>query len=211
MVGTVDLLYIRGVDQFDITDVNLQPPTATAAGEGGRLLYGTFDEFGNRLAQPAESRLRDRGADPELQRRPVPQRQLAGREAIRRGDHVSLAYTYTDARDRMSPDCFNVTCNLYLTPLDGTIDNRRLTTSNFSVAHKVTLGVIADAPLHTRAGLFYNGYSGRPYTYMVHGDANADGLSFVELGNDIMYVPKDPRTSPWPIPSQWLGLDRLIL
>ena len=43
MVGTVDLLYIRGVNQFDITDVNLVPPTATSAGEGGRLLYGSID------------------------------------------------------------------------------------------------------------------------------------------------------------------------
>ena len=42
MVGTVDLLYIRGVNQFDITDVNLLPPGA-AAGEGGRLLYGAID------------------------------------------------------------------------------------------------------------------------------------------------------------------------
>ncbi len=36
MVGTVDLLYILGVNQFDITDVNLAPPTTTSAGEGGR-------------------------------------------------------------------------------------------------------------------------------------------------------------------------------
>ena len=43
MVGTVDLLYIRGVNQFDITDVNLSPPTTTSAGEGGRVLYGTID------------------------------------------------------------------------------------------------------------------------------------------------------------------------
>jgi len=32
MVGTADLLYIRGVDQFYITDANLRPPSGTAAG-----------------------------------------------------------------------------------------------------------------------------------------------------------------------------------
>ena len=83
MVGTVDLLYIRGVNQFDITDVNLQPPTARPAGEGGRLLYGTFDEFGNALTQPARPGLRHGGADPELERRPVHQRQRPGRETVR--------------------------------------------------------------------------------------------------------------------------------
>ena len=35
-VGTVDLLYIRGVDQLDVVDVNLKPPTAVSAGEAGR-------------------------------------------------------------------------------------------------------------------------------------------------------------------------------
>ena len=72
--GTVDLLYIRGVDQFDITDVNLAPPT-TSAGEGGRLLYGTIDEFGGCHAQPAEPGVPDRGGDPELERRPRHQRE----------------------------------------------------------------------------------------------------------------------------------------
>ena len=38
MQGTVDLLYIRGVDQLDLVDVNLAPPTRVSAGEGGRVL-----------------------------------------------------------------------------------------------------------------------------------------------------------------------------
>jgi hypothetical protein len=123
---------------------------------------------------------------------------------------VTLAYTWTDARDRISQDCFNVTCNLYLTPLDGTLDHRALTPSSFSVRHKITLGVIADAPLRIRAGLFYVGFSGRPFTYMVHGDANADGATMVELGNDIMYVPRDAADITLADPGQWPGLDSLI-
>ena len=47
LVGTVDLLYILGVDQYYVNDVNLQTPTAVAAGEGGRVLYGTIDSSGN--------------------------------------------------------------------------------------------------------------------------------------------------------------------
>jgi hypothetical protein len=43
LVGTVDLLYIRGVNQLDFIDLNLEPPTASASGEGGRVLYGTID------------------------------------------------------------------------------------------------------------------------------------------------------------------------
>ena len=44
-IGTVDLIYIRGVSDFYVTDVNLIP-TGVAAGEGGRILYGTFDASG---------------------------------------------------------------------------------------------------------------------------------------------------------------------
>ena len=43
MVGTVDLLYIRGVNQFDIIDVNLAPPTASLPAKADALLYGSID------------------------------------------------------------------------------------------------------------------------------------------------------------------------
>jgi hypothetical protein len=41
--------------------------------------------------------------------------------------------------------------------------------------------------LKTNIGLFYNGYSGRPFSYYVNGDVNGDG----ELDNDLIYIPKD--------------------
>ena len=68
------------------------------------------------------------------------------------GGELSLAYTYTDARDRMSANCFNVTCNLDFTPLDGTLDDRRLSTSNFEAKHKITLGATARSPSQGQAG-----------------------------------------------------------
>jgi hypothetical protein len=110
----------------------------------------------------------------------------------------------------MSPDCFNVTCNLFFTPLDGTLNDRRLTQSTFSVAHKITLGAVVSVPLALRVGLFYNGYSGRPYTYMADGDANADGLELIGLGNDIMYVPRNAGDITLQDPAQWAALDHVI-
>ena len=43
LVATADLLYTYWVNQFYFTDANLTAPIGTAAGEGGRLLYGTID------------------------------------------------------------------------------------------------------------------------------------------------------------------------
>ena len=43
-MGTVDLLYTRGVNTFQVVDVNLTGPLGAAAGEGGRVMYGTIDD-----------------------------------------------------------------------------------------------------------------------------------------------------------------------
>jgi hypothetical protein len=209
VVGTVDLLYIRGVNQFDITDVNLKRPTAES-GEGGRPLYGTIGEFGESLPSRIDStfgtiaKIRNASGDHAISISGQIEKRTTG------GTTLSLAYTYTDARDRISPDCFNVTCNLDFTPIDGTIDQRALTPSNFSVRHKVTLGAVIPAPLHTQLGVFYNGYSGGPFSYIVFGDANADGLQLAGINNDVIYVPKDAADITLVDPDAWPRLDSLI-
>jgi hypothetical protein len=101
MVGTVDFLYIRGVDQFDITDANLAPPVGKSAGEGGRLLYGTFDPDAgfpspNRVdpAFQTVAEIRNSSGDRAISVSGQLEKRFAG------GTEVSLAYTYTDARSR---------------------------------------------------------------------------------------------------------------
>src|SRR5262245_10152306 len=46
LVATADLLYTYWVNQLYLTDANLTAPIGSAAGEGGRLLYGTIDSLG---------------------------------------------------------------------------------------------------------------------------------------------------------------------
>lgn len=43
-------------------------------------------------------------------------------------------------------------------------------------------------PYRTEIGAFYEGRSGRPYSYVFDNDANGDGI----VGNDLLYVPKGP-------------------
>jgi hypothetical protein len=208
-VGTVDLLYIRGVDQLDIVDVNLEPPTTVSAGEGGRVMYGTIDENGVATANRRDPRfgvvaeLRNSSGDRATSATAQLQKHFAG------ASEVSVAYTYTDARDRMSADCFNLTCNLDFTPVDGTLENRRITTSRFEARHKITLGAVMAVPLRLQLGVFYNGYSGQPYTYLVTGDANADESNSFD-GNDIVYVPKNAADITLTDPDQYASLDRTI-
>jgi Carboxypeptidase regulatory-like domain/TonB dependent receptor len=212
LVGTVDLLFIRGVDQLDVIDVNLEPPTAVSAGEAGRVLYGSIDPAtggatpnrksgGFRVVDEMRNASGDRSvsASAQLQKR------------FRKGAEVSLAYTYTDARDRMSANCFFVTCNIDFTPLDGTLRDRQVSTSRFEATHKITLGAVVNLPLRLQLGVFYNGYSGQPFTYMITGDANASGRSSpVFEGDDIVYVPRDAGDITLSDPESWGVLDSVI-
>ena len=125
---------------------------------------------------------------------------------LRSGAEVTLAYTYTDARDRVSANCFRIDCNLDFEALDGTLNDRRLSASSLESRHKITLGAIANLPLRFRLGLFYNGYSGHPYTYTVSGDVNADGLDV----NDAVYLPKNAADITLADPGQWASFDTLI-
>src|SRR2546430_12336403 len=78
--------------------------------------------------------------------------------------------------------------NFQFGALDGTIANRNLRTSAFDRPHKVSLSGTVNAPFGGRFSLTYTGLSGAAYTYVVSGDANADGV----FGNDPVYVPRGP-------------------
>ena len=127
MVGTVDLLYVRGVNQFYLNDVNLAP-TGAAAAEGGRVLYGSHDPatgdgtpnrrsaaFGPVIQVRNSSGDRSYVATVQFQKR------FAG------GAELSVGYTYTDSKDRLSAAADIASLNFArINPLDGTLEQRRL-------------------------------------------------------------------------------------
>jgi hypothetical protein len=82
----------------------------------------------------------------------------------------------------------------------------------YSVPHKITLVGALDLPYRFQLSLFYNGFSGAPYTYRITGDANADGLT--AFGgpnfNDPIYVPRDAADITLEDPGQWEALDSYI-
>jgi hypothetical protein len=129
------------------------------------------------------------------------------------GAEIGLAYTYTDAKDRMSAESDLASINIGATNiLDGTLDERGLATSLYSVPHKITLVGAFDLPLKVRFSLFYNGFSGAPYTYRVLGDPNADGVTFLSQPqfNDPVYVPRNAADITLDDPAQWEAMDSFI-
>jgi outer membrane receptor protein involved in Fe transport len=189
VVGTLDLLYTQAVNQYDLVDLNLQPPATVAAGEGDRPMYGAIDALG----VPAPSR-RSTDFGPVIQ-----VRNASGNQAISitaqlqkrfaNGTEIGASYTYGRSRDRFSPSTDNTDNDIGSTALDGTLEQRRLATSLWEVPHRVSLLATADLPLKLRFSLFYEGLSGTPFTYGILGDVNADGF----FDDDIVYLPRDVR------------------
>jgi hypothetical protein len=183
-VGTLDLLYTQGVNQLDLRELNLNPPSAVAFGEGSRSLYGTIADDGTATPNRRSGafgrviQVRNAEGDRSFSFTTQLQKHFAG------GKELSGSYTYTSARDLLSATDDRLDGNLDGVTLDGSLENRRLAPSAWSVPHRVTLLATADLPLHFRLTLVYEGTSGGPLTYRVEGDANADGY-----GNDAVYIP----------------------
>jgi hypothetical protein len=213
VVGTVDVLYTRSVRQFAERDVNLVGPSGVSVGEGGRTLYGTID----RATGTVTPNRRSANFGPVIEitnGRGDRAYSLTGQlqKRFANGTELSVAYTYTDAKDRMSAAGDFAFTNLGSTPVDGTLENRNLRTSFWDTPHKVTLIGTFNLPLDVGLSLIYSGSSGGPYTYVVRGDANADGVGDPNdyRLNDAIYVPKDANDITLATPGDFAKLDQYI-
>jgi hypothetical protein len=98
------------------------------------------------------------------------------------------------------------------TPLDGTLEARALRPSFFDVPHRVRVSGTLPIPFGLRLSAIYDGQSGRPYAYVVDGDANGDGFPgpFDGSLNDLVYVPRDASDISLLSPAQYPDLERYI-
>lgn len=212
VVGTIDLLYTRGVNSFQVVDVNLKGPLGAAAGEGGRVMYGTIDPT-NGEAEPSRRtpkldalfEIRNGSGDRAFSASAQLEKRFAN------GTEVSAAYTFTRARDRVNTIHDEPGPNIATTPLNGTLERRDLGTSLWERPHQVTLVGTTDLPLGFRLGLIYLGMSSAPFTYVVDDDANADGFwPTFSASNDVVYVPRDASDINLAEPAEYAELDTFI-
>ena len=211
IVATLDVLYSLGVNTVQMVDVNLRGPVGVSAGEGGRVLYGTFAPNGRGIPSRRDSTMRFVA---ELGNASGPRSYSISAQLSKRfpnGTELSGAYTYTDARDRVTMGYDLGGPNLGSTPVDGSLEHREIRTSFWARPHKVTLVATSDLPLGFQLGFTYSGMSGEAYTYVSQGDPNADGFSLPGIvSNDVVYVPKDAGDITLADSAAFPALDRLI-
>lgn len=103
----------------------------------------------------------------------------------------SLSYTYTTAKE-VSPLTSSQNTSNWSGTLVGSVNENVAYPSRYAIRDRVTGSLTWQKALFgdnkTTVGLFYEGRSGRPYSYIYYNDANGDGAT----SNDLFYVPRGP-------------------
>src|SRR5215471_12563774 len=209
IIGSVDLQYTKDINGWYTTDENLvrQPQDSCE----GRALYGSFAR-----STPTTFAVDTQRVDPVNLNQAVKVFNKNGAYAysatisltksFARIVDVSVAYTYSRSEDRMSFTSSQAFSNFQFAPIDGSIQDRNVRASAFDRPHKVSVSGVARLPLGFGVGASYVGQSGLPYTWVVQGDVNGDGI----VGNDVVFVPRDQSQITLRDPSQWDALNNFI-
>jgi outer membrane receptor protein involved in Fe transport len=201
VVASFDADYSYGLHSLYITDVNLGSPVGTLDAEGGRIMYGTVSEESAAGALPTVAAgVVDPAFAPILRNgnRSGDRAWTATAQLEKRfgsGVELNAAYTYTNAKDYLSLRDAQSVSNYGFAPVDGSLADRQLAVSSYSIPHKVTVSGTVELPLDLSLSLVYIGRSGDPFMYVVNGDANADLVgnrtgTFDRQLDDPVYIPR---------------------
>ena len=177
-VGTVEMVYSKTLNDLLYQDINLG--SLSKYGADGRPVYAgkVSSNFTNVLLMKNTSDGYQYNISANIQKQVV--------------DNWSLntAYTFGKAMDKNSVTSSQALSQYKYNPVQGNPNDPGLTTSNFEVKHRIMAAVSYTFEYlenwKTTVSLFYNGQSGRPFSYIYYGDANGDG----QTGNDLIYIPK---------------------
>ncbi len=210
---TLDGYYAKQVNQIYLQDMNIpQNPTTNSE---GRAVYGTFNPATGRATV---TRTTSAVTSAVYHTNTSAGQTLSGTVQLAKGFsnrfQLSGAYTYSHTTDQISATSSQAFSNYQFASIGtGTIADRSVTTSAFDIPSKVTLTGTVNLPLGFDFSVFYTGYSGTPYGWMINsgpsgtsGDANGDGIS----GNDLAFVPSDPSQITLSNPADYDSLQNFI-
>ncbi len=175
LVGTVEFFYSWTMKDIDYANLNLAPTAATRS--DGRPIFARVNSG---FSDVILLRNTDEGSQWTA---------LAKLERpFKNGFYLSASWLYGESEavnDGGSSQAASQWGNVYV---PGNPNAAPLARSNFDPGHRINAAVSYDfkiGKIDTVASLFYNGQSGRPYTYVYNGDANGDART----SNDLIFVP----------------------
>jgi outer membrane receptor protein involved in Fe transport len=211
MVATFDFLHTKNVNQMYQVDDNVVPGAINVE---GRLLYGAPNAAGTALVRGVKT-TGVRQVVHHLNKSRDYATLLTGQlqKSFASGLTFSGSYTHSVSKDLMTLTSSIATSNLRFTSLDGTLEDRNLRTSGFSVPHKFALSGSANLPFGIQLSAIFTARSGLPYAWTYNADVNGDG----NTGNDLLYVPKDINDLTLAVPTsgtlqgEWDRLNAFIV
>lgn len=183
IVASLEVVYSKTINDVLYQDLNIAPTGEVLS--DGRPLYGVPGKTGlpNYVTKDFTSVIHLTNASDGYQYHATVQLQR-NTGALQ----ANLSYTYGLAKDRNSGTSSQARSNWRYNPTDGDPNNPPLAFSVFDIRHRVKAALSYRLALIPRApatlSLFYNAYSGAPYSTLYYGDANGDGQK-----NDLIYVP----------------------
>lgn len=203
-VGTLEGIYSKSLNDLYYQDINLGPVTKTTI--DGRPYYASSTGSQGKVSSSFTNVLLMKNTSDGYQYNISAslQRQLMDNWS------ANAAYTYGRAKDRNSTTSSQAYSQYRYNPIQGDPNNPALTTSNFEIRHRIMLAVSYTFEYlenyKTTVSLFYNGQSGRPFSYLYNGDINGDG----QTGNDLIYIPKANDDKVMLTSNNWDALNRYI-
>lgn len=194
LVLSVEGIYSKSQNEVYYQNINLRGVKGNIVGEGREMwsqlnANGTYSST-NRSVSTAFSAVylvknTDKGDNTNL----IIQLQ---RQSLTDPLYANLAYTYGKALDIGGTNSTTASSGWRFNPTKGDPNNPRVSYADGDRTHRLfaTVSYRYDWELYgmsTTLGLFYNGLSGRPFSWMVNGDINGDTRS----DNDLAYIPKD--------------------
>jgi hypothetical protein len=185
----LDVIYSRTSDLFNALDVNLRDPVFTLDSEGGRPVFVPRDRF----RPVATGAIADRARNPAFDRvffntNQAEARSFSGTVRLRHRftDRflAEASYTYVDARDNSSASCCTSE-EFFRTPTAGNPnfigdagddETGAWGHSEFERPHVIVVNGIYQLPAGFQLSAIYRGQDGNPWTPVVDGDINGDGL-----------------------------------
>jgi hypothetical protein len=213
VVFGAEFLYTNNKDAIFYEHLNIGAPTRTAATDGRQMYYNAGGLFNGCYTAGANGTLSTvpgtvGGVSCAVQNKALSNSSYGNvvlakktsegegklltmslSQPLTKGFGWSLAYTFTDATE-VSPLSSSVANSNWQARSVFNPNEEVASNSNYLVKHRVN--ALANfqkkffGAYNTRFGIFYEGRTGKPYSWTYKNDLNGDGIS----GNDLMYIPK---------------------
>lgn len=195
MVLSLEAIYSKTQNDVHYQNINLSGIKGTIAGENRphwstySATTGLFSSAGRNLDNAFSAVYLVTNTDLGYNANIIAQVQ---RQSLTDPLYFAAGYTWGIARDAGGTNSTTASSGWRFNPTTGNPNAALLSYADADRTHRVfaTVSYRFDWDFYgmaTTVGLFYNGLSGRPFSWLVNGDVNGDSRS----DNDLVYIPKD--------------------